>query len=196
MKQRWETEPDLVVFYHRGFKCIIFRHPHFGNLNGYLGVPKGHPWHRKNHDHVEGASVHGGLTYSAGCASGKYPSGPPRACFDTHKRRPGDREADTDEHKSKACDNWFLGFDTCHAGDHSPYIASLLTTPAGKKVAARIRRPSDVYRDIEYVTKELKRLAEQAEAIADGHIDPAGRPLPRGKLKKRKVVLIDDEVIP
>ncbi len=41
------------------FTLHILRHPIFGHLNGYIGVPKGHPWYGEEPD----VDVHGGITY-------------------------------------------------------------------------------------------------------------------------------------
>lgn len=66
-------------------KLGFFQH---GWGNGYIGVPKDHPWYGKGYDSIE-ADVHGGLTY----ASYDHPNG----------GRDG---------------NWWIGFDTFHAGDN------------------------------------------------------------------------------
>ena len=39
---------------------FVFKH---GWGNGYVGVPKDHPWYGKHYDEIE-AYVHGGLTFS------------------------------------------------------------------------------------------------------------------------------------
>lgn len=60
--------------------------------NGYVGVPKGHPWYGLSYNDID-ASVHGGLTYSDECLPG---------INDANSPEPG---------------LWWVGFDTCHSGD-------------------------------------------------------------------------------
>jgi len=60
--------------------------PH-GFANGYVGVPKGHPWFGKGINDIE-VRIHGGLTYSEDRLPFRSPDG-----------------------------LWWVGFDTCHAFD-------------------------------------------------------------------------------
>jgi hypothetical protein len=62
-----------------------------GYANGYVGVPKEHPWYGKHYDEIESSydiSVHGGLTFA-----GKL--------------------------KEDSEDYWYVGFDTAHYRDNS-----------------------------------------------------------------------------
>lgn len=47
---------------HAGYQFTVV-HNGLGHRCGYVRVPKGHPWHRKDYDDVQ-ADVHGGLTFS------------------------------------------------------------------------------------------------------------------------------------
>jgi len=58
-----------------------------GYANGYVGVPKGHPWFGKGYDDIE-CSIHGGLTYAEDVAPRMEKDG-----------------------------LWYVGFDTLHHGD-------------------------------------------------------------------------------
>jgi len=56
--------------------------------NGYVGVPKGHPWYGKDYNSID-CQIHGGLTYAEDHAPTKKPDG-----------------------------LWWVGFDTAHVGDN------------------------------------------------------------------------------
>lgn len=64
----WEHEPDREEWVHEltGYKCVVWRHPTFGSLNGYVAIPKKHKaWGESYDDVLLEVGVHGGLTYSA-----------------------------------------------------------------------------------------------------------------------------------
>lgn len=132
----WSDEPDRIEFEHAGFTCLMRRNPHMGFWCGYVGVPPGHPWHSKTYQELEEVEVHGGLTYSEACDGD--PTG--GVC---HVPKPGEPEH-----------LWWLGFNCGHGGDlvpswcRTPEIADLM---------------GGTYRDQEWVTEEVKRLAEQAQ---------------------------------
>ena len=98
----WKTEPDHIVFRDQvtGYPCIIHRVDSHGALCGYVGVPPGHPAHRKDYSDaaLESIEVHGGLTYADECGD--------TIC---HVPEPGESD-----------DVWWLGFDTAHCGDFTP----------------------------------------------------------------------------
>jgi hypothetical protein len=54
---------------------------------------------------------------------------------------------------------WWIGFDCAHAGDLSPGMESLLA-----RLQFPSARPPDVYRDIEYVTNQVRYLAAQLKS--------------------------------
>lgn len=58
----WSTEPDNAHWISHGLHCRIVRGP-VGALNGYVGVPKGHPLFGAAYDDVN-VDVHGGLTFA------------------------------------------------------------------------------------------------------------------------------------
>lgn len=61
--KEWENEPDKVEFEYLGFKCLILRNPELKTLNGYIGLPKSHPYYGKDYNDID-VEVHGGLTFS------------------------------------------------------------------------------------------------------------------------------------
>lgn len=94
----WQKEPDAYVFRHHGLWCAIVRHSFYGFLNGYVRIPKGHPWFGKTAEDLDASEccpkVHGGITWS----------------------EPGE-DGDTE--------GWFLGFDCGHAWDYLPGMPAL-----------------------------------------------------------------------
>lgn len=59
----WDFESDELSFTADGYPALIRRNPSLGMLCGYVGVPKGHPWHGQHYDDLP-VRVHGGLTFS------------------------------------------------------------------------------------------------------------------------------------
>lgn len=138
----WDDEPDKRQWQDpaTGFPCLIVRAEGTGALCGYVGVPKGHRWHRKDYSDVD-ASVHGGVTYTAACDRDEVRG----IC---HKVEPGEPD-----------DMWWVGFDCAHYMDVSPAMdAALGTLPM---LAPRKRE--SVYRDWAYVESEVRNLALQAK---------------------------------
>jgi hypothetical protein len=137
---------------------LIVRGP-LGALCGYVGLPPGHPMHGKLYGEVaraDGASpdVHGGLTYSEPCQG--------RIC---HVPAPGEPD-----------DVHWIGFDCGHAGDYSIGIkygpgaieqARAMGVPdelvdsIDRSVGNAWLGEHEVYRDIDYVRREVESLAEQ-----------------------------------
>lgn len=137
----WQHEPDRKQWQHAGFDCLIIRVDSHGALCGYVGVPAGHPWYGKDYDVVD-ADVHGGLTYSAKCHG--------RVC---HTSQPGESD-----------DIFWFGFDCVHAGDYSPAGNSSLSSFLGVILDDVSGDCRNDYKDINYVTSEVEKLAEQTKS--------------------------------
>lgn len=90
MIKEWEHEPDRLEFEYDGFQCLILRCPESKHLNGYVGLPKWHPYYGRNYDDMD-VDVHGGLTFSQEGDGGNWASG-----------------------------SWWIGFDCAHYGDLIP----------------------------------------------------------------------------
>ncbi len=140
----WHDEPDRVEFKHAGIQCLAKRGPH-GNWCGYVGVPPGHPWHGEHginyrEDSLGEVDVHGGITYSAAC---DHDNG---IC---HVPEPGEPEH-----------LFWQGFDCGGAFDLQPMVLTWSLNRGGYEGMGI----GDVYRDLAFVTAEIKRLAEQAQA--------------------------------
>lgn len=142
MPGEWDDEPDARQWFdeEHGFWCLILRGG-VGSLCGYIAVPEGHEWYGQ--DEVN-AYVHYGVTFSAK--------------FSEYFR---DMAPDPTPFKGL----WLVGFDCAHAGDRSPDMEAMeFDNPAMKrfrKLTAK-RRLKDSYKNIEYVTEQVRRLASQA----------------------------------
>lgn len=148
----WRDEPDKKQWLDPDTKlpCLIVRGP-AGALCGYVGVLPGHPFYGVeysqcpinecgdsycHHSPEANVSVHGGLTFSDGCADG------PEAKSICHL--PEDGEPDS---------VWWLGFDCAHAGDLLPKPGMLMLG-------------GEEYRDLAYVERQCRDLAKQLKEIA------------------------------
>lgn len=159
LRGEWDDEPDKKQFTDEetGLPCLIVRGPH-GGLCGYVGVAEGHKFHgvdygqcpqkcKSGHvycEHSPGAvlDVHGGITFAAFCADTDDES--KHIC---HVPGPGEPDH-----------VWWLGFDCAHSGDYSPGYA---------KEYPRVFSNGwgETYRDMMYVTHQVKKLAAQLAAI-------------------------------
>lgn len=148
----WQDEPDKAQWIDlaTGLDCLLVRNGD-GALCGYVGLPPEHPWHGKGYsecltacgddycyEHSPGAlaEVHGGLTFSAACASTEDES--QHIC---HVPQPG-----------RPHEVWWFGFDCAHHRDLSPACAKYGSWDRG------------TYRDVEYVIGECADLAWQLSA--------------------------------
>lgn len=137
MDKPWENEPAHVEFRHCGLPCLLHRGP-LGAWCGYVAVPPGHPLHGCSYSTPD-ISVHGGLTYADECAGA--------IC---HVPDPGEPD-----------NVWWFGFDCAHGGDIVPKFVDLETIPE----TSRMFFQEGVYRDMAYVTRETRELAEQLAAV-------------------------------
>ena len=162
----WQDEPDKAVWVDEdtGLDCMLVR-SRLGNLCGYVGVPEGHPFHGTHYskclehgdaceDRYEHLSVHGGLTYAAGCAETDDPS--KHVCHIPQAGRP--------------TNVWWFGFDCAHYRDLVPGMAASDrqryedAKAKGDTEGMRLwsfHDPDVEYRDVRYVTREVRRLAAQ-----------------------------------
>lgn len=141
MNGPWANEPDRMEFEFAGFPCLIIRHMMLGHLCGYVGVPKGHPWYGVDYmdlSYDHDIDVHGGLTF------GSY--GDSEEVSENHYYKPS---------HYKGNHLYWIGFDCNHYGDLAPYMYELELLIGN-------------YRDIDYVRREVQKLALQAkEALSD-----------------------------
>jgi hypothetical protein len=108
---------------------------HMGALCGYVGVSEDHPAYQKGYDDVN-VDVHGCLTFSNFCSHGD------EATSICHIPEPGESDK-----------VWWLGFDCAHWRDFCPAYGQKLGLSEG------------AYKDISYVTTEVKSLARQLKDL-------------------------------
>jgi len=140
----WQNEPDKIQWQDEatGLPCLLVRNAHFGNLCGYVGVPKTHPMYGEtDHDDL---SVHGGITFSSTCDKGALDE----AHGICHLPDPGEPD-----------DVWWLGFDCAHAGDVTA-ISEIYMEKELRSMSDSLRGYG-TYRNVEYVKAECARLAQQ-----------------------------------
>lgn len=145
----WQDEPDKVQWQDEatGLPCLIVRGP-IGAWCGYVGVAESHPWfgiaYSGRLDRVETEEsdwdaptpeseidVHWGLTFSDHCQEGADESS--GIC---HKPAQGEPDH-----------VWWFGFDCAHCDDFAPGMHG--SWRGGE------------YRTIDYVKRQVGRLAEQ-----------------------------------
>ena len=133
----WIDEPDELRFEHNGIKCLILRND-MGALCGYCQLPEGHKYYEKDYNDIL-YEAHGGLTFS------------------------GDRE-------KLGLDGFWIGFDCAHSHDITPSCESFLKqirASLSNKIRdlAKILDSSPIfertYKNMAYVEKECRKLAEQ-----------------------------------
>lgn len=175
----WLGEADKVAWVDppTGLECIMMRdHPN-GFLSGYVGVPEGHPLFGWKHDALPaglGIEVHGGLAYSRICDEGPSPqrrliTEVRRICHVVVGAIPLTHATDHRVGEGQ----WWFGFDCNHLYDVVPRSVRNLDRFMGAETEAE-------YRDDGYVVREIRNLAAQLKAIADGLPMPPrdGPPLP------------------
>lgn len=133
----WQNEPDRIEFEHEGFPCLIIR-TQSGYLCGYVAIESNHPDYDKDYNEVN-VECHGGLTYGERCSG--------HIC---HIPKPG-----------KPDDVYWLGFDHAHSRDYSP-ANNIYKMKYGTHFN---RMENETYKDINFVTKGVKHLAEQLKSI-------------------------------
>lgn len=147
----WQDEADKVQWRDdaTGFPCLIVRGP-LGALCGYVGVSQGHPWYGLNYSDID-VRVHGGATFSAFCRDhdddGK---GICHVVDDGEDSRP-----------------WWVGFDCCHHRDFSPRYYADMRRIDGNTARLYKQQAWEIYRDMQYVKREVEGMAKQAKD-ADG----------------------------
>ena len=156
----WQEEPDRIEWRDGEYVCLMLRNPSFGMWCGYVGLRSEHPWHGKGYDDIEGASVHGGLTFAGPCMDDDRPQRE-RVC---HMPLPGEPE-----------DLWWLGFDCHHYMDLAPGMRAFerrmgdeYEAKGDMKSAELFRRGPEgyTYRHVAYVRSEVEDLVAQAKEAA------------------------------
>jgi len=132
----WEEEPDFLEFEANGFVCQIRRHPSLGILNGYMRVPVDHPWYPSMGTE---RYWHHYNQIEADVHGGLTFSNTFEECYMEQEIQ--------DRH------HYYIGFDCGHCGDYIPHSEYQIPHFSGG---------NGVYRDINYVRKNLISLTRQA----------------------------------
>ena len=184
----WLGEADKVAWRDpaTGYECIFLRDTRRGFLSGYVGVPSSHPLYQFEDDAIPadlGIEVHGGITYAKMCQDGPSPERrvryeASRICHVLVGYHPISEATDYRVEDGHA---WWFGFTCDHVADVGPSDPGHARRGAALGVA-------QVYRDDAYVLGEVRNLAAQLRAIADGELVPTrvGPPLPRASLDPRR----------
>lgn len=183
LEGEWDREPDKIEWTDKktGLPCLIVRN-RLGALCGYVGVGEKHPFYKveyhtcsiKNpikkylvhffdrHRHHSVLSrlkgeiaycdhtpetfmdVHGGLTFSGPCQE---------------DREQGICHSGTDK-------VWWFGFDCAHGGDLIPSIETLRKNHPGFASMSASIFLTDTYKNISYVKKQVKKLAQQLHQVS------------------------------
>lgn len=161
----WMNEPDKIHWVDEAtdLDCLMVRNP-MGAWCGYVAVAEGHPffgvnysgcpascsereWGYCEHSPESRMRVHGGLTYADFCAESPLGEGH-GICHTPLPGRPGRV--------------WWLGFDTAHAGDLTPYDAAYA---ARENYRYPWTTEGEAYRDVAYVKAECASLARQLSEV-------------------------------
>ena len=154
MNKEWLEETNIKKWMHKGLHCLIIRHPDAGHLCGYVQIPKGHILY--NHGYTEylpqvlmrkWKKIRQGNVGKRGaidifCQDRDHPT-----CgffFDVHG---GITLSGKPKGEQKG---FWYGFDCGHSGDLSPFY----------EVSEEYKK-YNTYRNMDYVTAETERLAEQ-----------------------------------
>lgn len=145
----WKHEPDRVSWIdpETGYHCLIKRNgSRFGIWCGYVSIEKNHPLFEKSYHErdVEGLNVHGGITYAKGCS--------------------GDAEFGICHLTEEEDEAWWFGFDCGHGHDFYPGESYQELRENNYYDFLRCT-PDQVYRDKDYVTKEVEDLAKQLKCL-------------------------------
>lgn len=151
--EKWETEPEYVDIHVGRYHLVIWRHPEFGQLNGYVGVKRGHPCYGKDTSNtmIYSLSVHWGITFADERVGGGFKKG-----------------------------FWYFGFDTAHAFDYAPLLQKTMKEmedmdhPFIKQLNELMKPISNLipitptknfYKDIQFVSDEVQSLHSQLSNI-------------------------------
>lgn len=139
-------EPDIIQWtdWMAGYPCLIKRNDTTGNLCGYVIIPKQHMLCRAHGKRKETAiyriNVHGGVTLSEKDVPTLMRMWGP-ITWDNGKNFPGN----VSEYKR----GMVVGFDTVHHMDRMLFMGDY----------------GGVYRDVKYVKREVRRLAQQLKVM-------------------------------
>jgi hypothetical protein len=155
----WLDEPDATTFESSGYRCDVARNPHSGTLNGYVTVDETHPWYGLATDARveplrEDIDIRRTGAFEILLESWAPDDGLVRLglAIEVHG---GVTFAGRGTLTGPT--GWSFGFDCGHAGDYMPLLME-----AWPEFAC----DDAVYRDLDYVTGEVARMAAQLRMVA------------------------------
>lgn len=139
----WDKEVDRFEWAEGDFIGLALRNQMMGWC-GYVGIRPSHPLFGKDYNEIEAdLRVHGGISYSEGCAG-----------VICHVPPPG------------TPDNlWWLGFDCGHSGDLMPGMLEVEQLVPGLGKLGDIWPVKRAYRNLDFVKREIKGLMRQLGKI-------------------------------
>lgn len=160
----WQAEPDTLYYQTaEGFQAVILRTSHSGVLCGYVGVPQGHPWWRKQyHDVVTPTAEQlqqpidtDKISVFAVFVEALSGRDDDSARIDCLVHVHGGLTYSDRGWPSLGEDPrlWFFGFDCAHAGDYNPAYDYKYGWGEGQ------------YRNLDYVKSEIAALSAQLAGV-------------------------------
>ncbi len=135
----WMSEPDEARWVESGFGCRVVRHRTIGSLCGYVTVPEEHPLYEVKFNRC---------SLDPGCGE-VLCAHRPDMMLEVHGGL---------TYSGKSGDGWVFGFDCGHLHDYS----NIVPLPG---MAMWPRDPFDVYREFDYVERQVANLARQLVEI-------------------------------
>lgn len=204
----WDREPDKIQWKDEvtSLPCLIVRNSS-GALCGYVGVPNTHPLHGKDFDDVQDLKVHGGLTFSRGCAdmsrarwakwreglfarrdeAKRFPHGETARYFKEWASALEDYDAWLAQgYASYIChvpgegepdDVWWFGFDCAHASDFCPGYQRVTEECLRQISSIELDQPTSWGTVVEY--RDVAYVTEQCQLLAKQleALNPKQRPV-------------------
>lgn len=165
LEQPWDTEPNDAQFAASGYPCSL-RRGILGCWCGYCGVFEGHPWFGLETRapvtpiHDELSKTYGALDLFLELTRTDRLDGQLILALAVHVHggvtyaKPG-TYGDTTLPQAA----WYFGFDCGHPGDVAPRM------PEDVAAVLRDLSPDAVYRDYDYATGEVLRMAAQLRLV-------------------------------
>lgn len=139
-----EGEPDITKGYHMGLAYRVIRHPKMGHLCGYVKLPIGHPWLKQARAH----------RWEKKWFSNKYHCVEVGCNVTAMRYLPVHGGLNFFGKLSRGRGYW-IGFDCAHCDD---------LVPGMEKIMPGLRADWTVYRDVPFVIRNCKELAEAVAA--------------------------------
>jgi hypothetical protein len=155
----WVEELDEFHWEYQGIKCEVHRNATgeygclsgMGQLNGYIILPRNHPWEQLDYDKID-AVIHGGVT-----ASSLLEDGSTRIGFDC---------AHFDDETPYTAEKGFRFMLTCTKKDSEKYFMIREMLEKFQDLNKYMACPeTKTYKNIEFVKCECEYLVQQALAV-------------------------------